>query len=189
MPPLVWREKIWVCPACFGTVHPDDSICPLCGAQFETPLDRRVMRGRKVSTREAISLATAVSTSILSALFLLVALFLSDLHAWVPPVHENALSYAAFLITLILVSIYFVSKNRKKERAGHEISRFARVTPFAIILICSASLILVAFAKEVDRMLAEGFYHVLLLTIASVTVLALSYSKLIAGSRSRKSEN
>jgi hypothetical protein len=189
MPPLVWREKIWVCPACLSIVGPDDSVCPFCGAEFETPVDRRVMRGRRVSTKEAIIQAIAVSTSILAGLFLLVALFLSDLHTWVPPVHENAPSYAAFLIMLILVSTYFELKNRNRIRAGHEIPRVAHVTPLAMIIICSTSLILIAFAREVDRMLVEGMYYVFIGVTISIALLALSFSRSLTGSHGKKSEN
>ncbi|MEM4262230.1 MAG: hypothetical protein QXY98_00655 [Thermoplasmata archaeon] len=189
MPPLVWREKIWICPACLGTVGPDDSVCPSCGAEFESPLGRRIMRSREASNREALWLAMVVSTSVLSVLFLAVALFLSDLHRFVPPIHENALSYSAVLVALILASFYFISSNARKERAGRKISRLARAAPLAAILICCASLTFVAFAKEVDRMLATGFPYILLIGIVLLAVLSISYSRFLAGFRGRESEN
>lgn len=189
MPPLVWREKVAICPACMGIVRPEDSACPFCKAEFETPLSRNVIRAREASTREALWLAAVVSTSVLSVLFLAVAIFLSELHRFVPPVHENAVLYSAILSAIMLASVCFLSINRRRERAGIALSHASRTLPFAMTLISSVLLVMVAFAREIDRMLAEEPHYILIAIAFLFTVLILSYSRFLTGLRIGKSEN
>lgn len=189
MPPLVWREKITICPVCLGIVKPMDSICPFCNAEFEMPLNKKVMHVRNATMKEAIWLATVVSTSFLSALFLIVALFLSDMHRFVPPVHENVVPYSAVLSAILLVSAFFLVINKRREREGTELSRLSLTMPIVTILISGVLLIFVQMAREIDRMLAEQMYYIIVTIVVVLALLLLSHLRFITGFRNRKNEN
>lgn len=189
MPPLVWREKVIICPVCLSIVKLEDYICPFCHAEFEMPLSRRVVRARNATMKEAIWLATVVSTSFLSALFLIVAMFLSDLHRFVPSVHENVVPYSAVLSAILLVSAYFLLINKRRERAGTELSRLSHTLPLVTILISGVLLILVQMAREIDRMLAENMYYIIVTIVVALALLLLSHSRFITSFRTKKSEN
>ena len=189
MPPLIWREKVIICPVCLSILKPEDSVCPFCHAEFEMPLSKKVVRVRNATMKEAIWLASVVSTSFLSALFLIVAVFLSDLHRFVPPVHENVIPYLAVLSAILLASACFILINRKKEKAGIELSRLSRAMPLTAVLISGILLILVSMAREIDRILAEQMYYIIVTITVVFAMLLLSYSRFVAGFRNRKSEN
>jgi hypothetical protein len=157
LPPLVWRERVVLCPGCWMMVSLDDRRCPACGKKFEEHPDIRTRRheAREKTKRDAVRI-TAIIVIALSTSLLMVTILLNYLHTWVRPIEQDKLLYLLPAAAGVFIAIWLLIRNSQKKRSWEGVSRAGILAPFAVLGISTFGLIVFAFAGHVDRLLTSA---------------------------------
>ena len=182
MPPLVWRERIVLCPNCWTKVSIEDSICQTCGEKFqEHPEKREKKRQMLLRIGRDVGNIAAIVTLTLSISLLMITLTLDDLHKWIRPIQQDALPYLALIISGLLIALgLFVRNARSREVWGGQ-PRSRKLVPYVIMTASGIGLIFLLFAGDVDRILT----HEAATFIPMFAVIALIGTALLIASNER----
>lgn len=180
MSPLIWRERIVLCPNCWTKVSIEDSICQTCGEKFlEHPEIRTKKREMYAEIKRDATIVISIVTIAISLALLIITLMLDNLHRWILPIEQDGPAYLLPLTLGILLALGLIIRNMKIRAPLKKSSKLREITTYTILSISCIGMTLILFAEEVDRFLTLSASS-LLPTLAATCVLGVI---LLASSR------
>ena len=188
LPPLVWRERVVLCPNCWTMVSLEDNLCRNCGEKFQEHPEIRAKKWEMhAEIKRGAGNIISIVTIVISLFLLITILMLDNLHKWIMPIEQNELPYLTIMISGVLIALGLFIRNEKTRVSLERLSDPRRLAPYAILTISCIGVTLILFAGEVDRFLTLSASGLLLaLTIAcALGMILLVISK---STRHRKKE-
>lgn len=157
MPPLVWRERVVLCPNCWQKVSLEDDLCPNCGGKFEQhPEIREKRREMKAKVRRDIGSALALIAVTFSSSILITSLLLNKLHQWVQPINRDPLPYIAVMIFGAIGAAFVYRLDVRAKSNGRRLTQLQRIAPQVLLSISVIGIMLFLFADQVDSFLTSA---------------------------------